>query len=50
MTQIDRRRFLKSTLLAAGGIFLAPIIESCKDDDLGEFIPAPSGLQNQNFN
>ena len=30
--QFNRRRFLKNSLLAAGGIFIAPLIKSCSDD------------------
>ena len=43
-----RRRFLKNSLLAAGGIFLAPLIESCSDD-FTENGNAPDNLQNGGF-
>ncbi|RNA63712.1 alkaline phosphatase [Chryseobacterium nematophagum] len=49
MSKINRRRFLKSTMLAAGGIFLAPLLESCSDDMIEELVPAPPGLQAKNF-
>lgn len=49
MSKINRRRFLKSTMLAAGGIFLAPLLESCNDDMIEELVPAPPGLQTKNF-
>ncbi|REC48540.1 alkaline phosphatase D family protein [Chryseobacterium pennipullorum] len=44
----NRRRFLKNALLAAGGIFIAPLIESCSDDftDSGN---APDDLKNGGF-
>ena len=46
--QFNRRRFLKNSLLAAGGIFLAPLIESCSDD-FTENGNAPDNLQNGGF-
>ncbi|NIF07110.1 alkaline phosphatase [Chryseobacterium sp. Tr-659] len=46
--QFNRRRFLKNSLLAAGGIFLAPLIESCSDD-FTENTNAPNDLKNSGF-
>ncbi len=46
--QLNRRRFLKNTLLAAGGIFIAPLIESCSDDFTESGI-APDDLKNAGF-
>ncbi|WES97250.1 alkaline phosphatase D family protein [Chryseobacterium arthrosphaerae] len=46
--QLNRRRFLKNTLLAAGGIFIAPLIESCTDDFTGNE-NAPDDLKNGGF-
>ncbi|WP_185288966.1 alkaline phosphatase [Chryseobacterium lactis] len=46
--QLNRRRFLKNTLLAAGGIFIAPLIESCSDD-FTESGNAPDDLKNGGF-
>jgi alkaline phosphatase D len=46
--QLNRRRFLKNTLLAAGGIFIAPLIESCSDD-FTESGMAPDDLKNAGF-
>lgn len=45
---LNRRRFLKNSLLAVGGIFIAPLIESCSDDftDSGS---APGDLKNAGF-
>lgn len=45
---INRRKFLKHSLLAAGGIFIAPLIESCSDDitDTGN---APADLKYAGF-
>lgn len=45
---LNRRRFLKNSLLAVGGIFIAPLIESCSDDftDNGS---APGDLKNAGF-
>ncbi|WP_228464019.1 MULTISPECIES: alkaline phosphatase [Chryseobacterium] len=47
--QLDRRRFLKNSLLAAGGLFIAPLIISCKDDDFIEEEKAPNDLKNSGF-
>lgn len=46
--QFNRRRFLKNSLLAAGGIFIAPLIESCSDD-FTENGNAPEDLKNGGF-
>ncbi|WP_454046803.1 alkaline phosphatase D family protein [Chryseobacterium sp. Marseille-Q8038] len=46
--QFNRRRFLKNSLLAAGGIFIAPLIESCSDD-FTENGNAPDDLKNGGF-
>lgn len=46
--QFNRRNFLKNSLLAAGGIFIAPLIESCSDD-FTHFENAPDGLTNNGF-
>lgn len=47
---INRRRFLKNSLLAAGGIFIAPLIESCTDNDFNDANEnAPSDLKNAGF-
>lgn len=45
--RINRRKFLKNSLIAAGGIFMAPLIESCKDD--GPADPAPDDLKEGGF-
>ncbi len=45
---LNRRRFLKNTLLAAGGIFIAPLIESCTDDFTSSE-NAPEDLKNGGF-
>lgn len=45
---LNRRRFLKNTLLAAGGVFIAPLIESCSDD-FTESGNAPDDLKNGGF-
>lgn len=47
--QFSRRRFLKNSLLAAGGFFIAPLIESCSDDFTGDADAAPDGLKNSGF-
>ncbi|AZA82256.1 alkaline phosphatase [Chryseobacterium lactis] len=47
--KFNRRRFLKNSLLAAGGIFIAPLIESCSDDFTGDTDTAPDGLKNAGF-
>lgn len=44
----NRRKFLKNSLLAAGGIFIAPLIESCSDD-FTENGTAPNDLKNKGF-
>ena len=49
MIQLDRRRFLKTTLLAAGGMFLAPLAVSCRNEDFVKFAPAPKDLNLKNF-
>ena len=46
---LGRRRFLRNSLLAAGGIFIAPLIESCSDDDKPDNSGAPDGLKNEGF-
>ncbi|MCQ9639775.1 alkaline phosphatase D family protein [Chryseobacterium sp. WG14] len=47
---INRRRFLKNSLLAAGGIFIAPLIESCTDNDFTDTNEnAPTDLKNAGF-
>jgi len=45
----SRRRFLRNSLLAAGGIFIAPLIESCSDDDKTDNSGAPVGMKNEGF-
>ncbi|TDQ21852.1 alkaline phosphatase D family protein [Tenacibaculum caenipelagi] len=47
-TNIKRRSFLRNSLLATGGILLAPNFISCKDDDIDE-LPIPSNLAEKNF-
>ena len=48
--QIKRRDFLKSALLASGGILLAPVVTACRNaEELLGFTPAPDGLTNKNF-
>lgn len=44
----SRRRFLKNSLLAAGGILIAPLIESCTNDPL-DAEGAPEGLTSKGF-
>jgi alkaline phosphatase D len=46
---LSRRRFLRNSLLAAGGIFIAPLIESCSDDDKPDNSSAPEGMKNEGF-
>ena len=46
---LSRRRFLRNSLLAAGGVFIAPLIESCSDDDKSDNSGAPDGLKNEGF-
>ena len=46
--QINRRRFLKNSLIAAGGVFIAPLIESCSDDPTA-IDSAPDNLKNGGF-
>ncbi|MBS7256520.1 alkaline phosphatase D family protein [Flavobacterium branchiicola] len=46
---LGRRRFLKNSLLAAGGVFIAPLIESCSDDDKTDNSGAPIGMKNEGF-
>lgn len=46
--QINRRRFLKNSLIAAGGVFIAPLIESCSDDPI-DIDSAPDNLKNGGF-
>jgi len=46
--QINRRRFLKNSLIAAGGVFIAPLIESCSDDPTA-IDGAPDNLKNGGF-
>ncbi|QSB25392.1 alkaline phosphatase [Flavobacterium sp. CLA17] len=46
---LGRRRFLRNSLLAAGGVFIAPLIESCSDDDKPDNSGAPDGLKNEGF-
>ncbi|WP_347216645.1 alkaline phosphatase D family protein [Chryseobacterium sp.] len=46
---LNRRRFLKNSLLAAGGLFIAPLIISCNDEDFTESGIAPGDLQNSGF-
>ncbi|MCS4227424.1 alkaline phosphatase [Sphingobacterium sp. BIGb0165] len=46
--QINRRRFLKNSLIAAGGVFIAPLIESCSDDPT-DIDSAPDNLKNGGF-
>ncbi|MGE8376814.1 MAG: alkaline phosphatase D family protein [Sphingobacterium sp.] len=46
--QINRRRFLKNSLIAAGGVFIAPLIESCSDDPT-DIDSAPGNLKNGGF-
>lgn len=47
--QLNRRRFLKNSLLAAGGLFIAPLIISCSDDDFTDNGKAPDDLKNVGF-
>lgn len=48
--EIKRREFLKNSLLLTGALFLAPIVESCRNDvDELSFTPAPSDLSKKNF-
>lgn len=47
--KISRRNFLKNSLLLTGGLFLAPIVESCRTDDDLLYTPAPSDLSAKNF-
>ena len=46
---LNRRRFLKNSLLAAGGIFIAPLIISCSDDNFTEGGVAPDDLKKSGF-
>lgn len=46
---LGRRRFLKNSLLVAGGVFIAPLIESCSDDDKPDNGGAPDGMKNEGF-
>lgn len=46
---LSRRRFLRNSLLAAGGVFIAPLIESCSDDDKTDNSGAPDGMKNEGF-
>lgn len=47
---LGRRRFLRNSLLAAGGVFIAPLIESCSDDDnKSDNSGAPDGMKNEGF-
>ncbi|MCT2560668.1 alkaline phosphatase D family protein [Chryseobacterium herbae] len=46
---INRRKFLKHSLLAAGGILIAPLIESCTNDDFTDIGNAPDNLKNAGF-
>ncbi|KQB43621.1 alkaline phosphatase D family protein [Flavobacterium aquidurense] len=46
---LSRRRFLRNSLLVAGGIFIAPLIESCNDDDNTDNSGAPDGMKNEGF-
>ncbi|PKF72328.1 alkaline phosphatase D family protein [Chryseobacterium sp. PMSZPI] len=45
---LNRRSFLKNSLLAAGGFFIAPLIESCSDS-LTNNDDAPNDLKNTGF-
>ncbi|MBV8326374.1 MAG: alkaline phosphatase D family protein [Chryseobacterium sp.] len=47
--QLNRRRFLKNSLLAAGGIFLAPLLESCNDNVVDNNEKAPDDLKSGGF-
>ncbi|KMQ63156.1 alkaline phosphatase [Chryseobacterium angstadtii] len=46
---INRRKFLKHSLMAAGGILIAPLIESCTNDDFTDTENAPGDLKNSGF-
>lgn len=46
---LGRRRFLKNSLLAAGGLFIAPLIISCSEDEFTEGGIAPGELKNSGF-
>lgn len=44
-----RRRFIKNSLLATGGMFIAPLFISCNNDWIDDG-STPQGLQNNGFN
>ncbi|MFW0735708.1 alkaline phosphatase D family protein [Flavobacterium sp. T12S277] len=46
---LGRRRFLRNSLLVAGGVFIAPLIESCSNDDKTDNSGAPDGMKNEGF-
>ncbi|QOG01144.1 alkaline phosphatase [Flavobacterium sp. MDT1-60] len=46
---LSRRRFLRNSLLVAGGVFITPLIESCSDDDKTDNSSAPDGMKNEGF-
>lgn len=48
--EITRRSFLKNSLLLTGGILLAPIVESCRNEENLLYTPAPPDLSVNNFN
>lgn len=47
--QLNRRNFLRSSLLASGSIFLAPVIVSCSNDDDNSTQENLDGLVIRNF-
>lgn len=50
MTHFDRRKFLKSSLIAGTGLVLVPNFISCSNDDDFSSQIDTSGFANQNFN
>lgn len=48
---MDRRKFFKQSLIASGGLIIAPLYISCKDDDSEDTpVVEESGIKIQNFN
>ena len=48
-TNLKRRNFLKNSLLATGGILLAPNFISCSSDNVDTLPSIPSGITEKNF-
>ena len=48
-TNLKRRNFLKNSLLATGGILLAPNFISCSSDDVNTLPSIPSDATEKNF-